>query len=136
MTTTDLIENFFPRYPYRRSYSPSVGHLNVDISETEKNFVVKADVPGIDKDDLDVQFHDNVLTISATAESEGKSDEGGKQRTLHQERFTGSYNRSFKFGKEVDKDSVNAKLNDGVLTVTISKRDPKVTKSERTVSID
>lgn len=139
MTTTELIESFFPQSPFRRGFPVVEGHLKVDITEADDGFVVKADVPGIDKKGLDVQFHDNVLTITATVENEAKTEkgeEGSAERVLHRERFSGRYERSFKFGKEVDPDNVKAKLDDGVLTINIAKRDPEVAKKERSVTID
>ena len=137
MTTTDLIESFFPGSAFRTGLRDEP--LKVDISETDNAYHIKADVPGIDKKGLEVQFHENVLTITASIKDEKKDDSGedsGKGRVIHRERFTGKYERSFKFGKEIDPDSVKAKLKEGVLNITISKRDPEVARKERLIDID
>lgn len=137
MTTSDLIESFFPSSPFRAGFPLADSNLRVDISETDKAYVIKADVPGIDKEGLDVQFHDSVLTISASDKGGSDKESGeGSERVIHRERYTGRFERSFKFGKEIDSDSVKAKLDGGVLTVTVSKRDPEVARKERAITIE
>lgn len=137
MTTSDLIESFFPSSPYRAGFPLADCNLRVDISESDKAYVIKADVPGTEKEGLHVEFHDGVLTISASAKSESEKESGeGGERVIHRERYAGRFERSFRFGKEIDSDSVKAKLDDGVLTVTVSKRDPEVARKERAVTIE
>ena len=132
MTNHNLIETLFPAIPLRHPWPTSDYGLKVDIAENNQEFTVQAEVPGINKDNLDVQFHDNVLTITAAVEDEDKN----QPRTILRERFSGKYERSFRFNKEIDRNSISAKLNDGLLTIKISKRDPEIAKRERSVVIE
>lgn len=90
----------------------------VDLIENDNEFVLKADLPGIDKKDLKVQVENNMLTISGERkyENEDKSD-----RYYRNERFYGRFQRSFSLSDRVKADAIKADYKDGVLTVTLPK---------------
>ena len=105
------------------SFSPSL-----DLNETDANYEVQVDLPGIQANEINVQLSDNVLTISGERKYErtdGKED--GKEKpkkngTTHfVERFHGSFSRSIVLPGTVKQDKIDAKYNDGVLTVTLPK---------------
>lgn len=92
--------------------------LPVDIKETEKSFKITADLPGMKKEEINVDFHEGILTISASREENEEKEEGNYHRI---ERRKGSFSRSFRLGGDVDSDKIEASYTDGVLRVLIPK---------------
>jgi len=93
---------------------------NVDIREDENHFYVAAEMPGMKKDDIDVTLEAGVLTISG----EKKLETAHEKSDWHiQERRYGKFSRSFTLPSAVDETKVNATLKDGVLTITLDKRE-------------
>ena len=95
----------------------------VDIREDQDHFYVEAELPGFKKDDVDITLENQTLTIAAERRSESKQGEGKKGELLLHERRYSRFLRSFTLPPTVDEQSVNAKLNDGVLTITLNKRE-------------
>lgn len=91
----------------------------VDVSENENEFVVRAEVPGVRKEDVNVTVENGVLTISAESKSETEEKEG--ERVIRQERRYGKYMRSLRLGVDIDESKVKAVHKDGVLQVTLPK---------------
>jgi HSP20 family protein len=92
---------------------------SLDIAETDKTYVLKAELPGVSKDDLDVSIKDGLLTINA--ESKFEHDEEKQGRLIRQERRYGKYVRSLRLGADVDESKVEADYRDGILTLTLPK---------------
>ncbi len=97
--------------------------LQSDVAEDEHEYTVKIDVPGMSKDDIHLSYTDGILTISAHR-STFKDDSDKKKNLLRQERSEGSVSRSFSL-PNVDKKGIRAKLDGGVLTVTLPKVAPE-----------
>ncbi len=92
----------------------------VDIIENEDEIIVKADVPGLEKDNFKVSVEDSVLTISC--EKKVEYDEKNKDNSFHRsERVYGSFSRSFTLPSNVDTNKVKAKYRKGVLEVKLPK---------------
>ncbi|HZT18259.1 MAG TPA: Hsp20/alpha crystallin family protein, partial [Dongiaceae bacterium] len=87
----------------------------VEVSETDKEVKVVAELPGLDEKDVDVTLHDGVLTLKG----EKKAEVNG---TVYSERWQGSFQRSLQLGSEIDPEKVAASFKNGVLTVTLAKR--------------
>jgi HSP20 family protein len=92
----------------------------VDISETEHELVVNADLPGIDIKDLDIRVENNVLTIRGERKFEKKVNE---ENYLRVERAYGSFSRSFSLANTVNPEGIKADYQNGVLTLNIPKRE-------------
>lgn len=90
----------------------------IDIFETDQGFVATADLPGLKKDEIDVSIEDNVLTVSGERKFEDDKDNGTFRRV---ERSYGSFRRSFTLPRGVEAGKVEAKFEDGVLTLRIPK---------------
>jgi len=91
---------------------------DVDIAETDDAFVVKAELPGITKDDVKITLRDNVLTIKG----EKKQEKEMKKENYHRvERCYGAFQRSFTLPATVKADKIEATYKDGVLTLTLPK---------------
>ena len=134
---TSFFDDFFggdffntPSFPNRRSSTPAV-----NVKENESEYVIEVAAPGMKKDDFKVEINNNVLSISAEVEdqSEEKDDEKGYTR---REFCYSSFNRSFSIPKnEVDESKINAKYKDGLLTITLHKRDEAKPKPSRVIEI-
>jgi HSP20 family protein len=90
----------------------------MDLVETQDDFVLKADLPGISEDDVDVELENNVLTISGERKTEHEEQHEGYYRL---ERATGTFSRTLSLPEGIDPGSVAATFGDGVLTVRIPK---------------
>ena len=92
--------------------------LAVDVNETETEFFLSADMPGLDKKDVSVDIHDGVITIKGERAIDNEKSSDGYQI---RERQLGSFNRSFRLPDNVNEDKVTAKFKNGVLSVTLPK---------------
>ena len=92
----------------------------VDIFETENELVVKADLPDVNPQDLDIRVENNVLTIRGERKFENEVNEDNYLRI---ERSYGSFSRSFSLASSVNADAINADYQNGVLTLSIPKRE-------------
>ena len=103
--------------------------LKTDIIENENEYVLIVDVPGVNKNNIDIDFNNQYLTLSVN-QSESKEDENGKY--IRKERGSYSYSRSYYLDK-ASEDKIKAKLENGILTITAGKCENKIKKS---ISID
>ena len=117
----DFFSGFFR--PIRSDEAPQI---RVDVSEKDDAFVVKADIPGIRKEDIDVNVNGNSLTISAELKKE--KDEKKEGKVLRSERYYGVTTRSMSFGSDVDAAGAKAKYENGVLELTLPKKASQQTK--------
>jgi len=90
----------------------------VDLYEDKNNFIVKVELPGMKREDIEVSLHDGALTISGERKSEEKFDDANLHRT---ERYFGRFQRSLLLPKAVQADKVAAQYRDGVLSITLPK---------------
>jgi len=96
-----------------------------DVSETEDEVIVKAEVPGMDIKDIDITLTDGLLTIRG----ERKLEKDDKKENYHRiERQFGSFSRSLNVGADVRADAIEANYKDGVLTVSLPKSEEKKPK--------
>ncbi len=98
--------------------------MKTDIKETDQAFELDIDLPGYKKEDVKLELKDGNLTIAASKdENKEEKDENGKY--IRRERFTGSCRRAFYVGKKVTREDVSARFEDGILKVTIAKKQPE-----------
>jgi HSP20 family protein len=93
----------------------------VDIYETESAFVVEADLPGVHRENVNIQFDRNALTISGTRGATLPAKEKAQLRVFSAERLSGTFSRSIRLPEHVDAEKIEAAFSDGVLTVTVPK---------------
>ncbi|MBU5483235.1 Hsp20/alpha crystallin family protein [Clostridium sp. MSJ-11] len=96
--------------------------FKVDLKETDENYLVEADLPGTKREDIDIDFNNNSLVISAKRD---ESSEERKEDYVRRERHYGEFRRSFHIDN-VDEDKINASFSDGILKITL----PKLTKGK------
>ena len=119
--TGNLFGFYSPFFAPQRTRNDADGYdwvPSVDVSETDDGFEVRAELPGVAKDDLHVSVKDNLLTLSGEKRQE-KIDDTQNYRSV--ERRYGSFQRRFALPSEVETDDIKAEFNDGVLTLSIPK---------------
>jgi len=103
----------------------------VDVFEKDVNLVVRAELPGIDTENLDVTVEGGTLTISGSRSFEQESDEGAFHR---KEIYEGQFKRTVVLPEGIDPEAISATSNDGILEVTVPKR-PEVLPRKVTVEV-
>jgi HSP20 family protein len=96
---------------------------NMDAWETEQAFVVQLDLPGLTRDQVEVNFDRNTLSIRGTRAATIPAAEKGELRVFFAERLPGTFSRTVRFPQYVEASKIEAAFNNGVLTVTIPKSD-------------
>lgn len=119
---TDSLESAFRRFlsPFAGEVDASPLRMRLDIAETPEAFEVHADLPGVNKEDIHVRIHGNVVQIDAEVKRE-KETRGG-DRVLRSERYQGSISRSFSLAQDIDDAKVQARYDKGVLSLTLPKK--------------
>lgn len=104
--------------------------LKTDIAETDKDYLVFIDVPGLTKKDVKISLEDKYLTVKI----ESVKEENEAITFVRSERFYGTASRSFYVG-DVEQKAINAKIDNGVLTITIPKKNYKKVEEEKFIDI-
>ncbi|MDH3581224.1 MAG: Hsp20/alpha crystallin family protein [Hyphomicrobiales bacterium] len=132
-----MFDNFsvgrFPSLPSVLASSASNGAMapSVDVRENDKQIVIEAELPGIEEKDVSVTVHDGLLTVKG----EKKFEEKEETENYHMmERRYGSFMRSMRLPDTADDESISAKIDKGVLTVTVAKK-PGTEPKERKIEI-
>lgn len=94
--------------------------IRMDVVEQDNAYVVKAEIPGVNKDDIQVSIEGNQVTIGAEVKRESETTEG--RRLLRAERYTGNVYRAFTLPVEIDEAASNARYENGVLELTLTKK--------------
>ena len=97
----------------------SSGSFKTDIKETPEEYIVHAELPGVKKEDIKIDYNNNYLTISATRNNESEEK---KDNYIRRERSYGSVSRGF-YISNVNKDSIKAKFDNGVLNIELPKKE-------------
>ena len=91
----------------------------IDLIEKDDAYELRAELPGVEKEDLDISIKDGVLTINAQTKNEHREEKDG--RLIRQERYLGKYVRSLRLGSNIDETKIDANYVDGILSVMIPK---------------
>jgi HSP20 family protein len=124
LTVYDPFAEAFPQF-FRGYIQPARKNgqavdIKIDVKETAADYVVQAEVPGVNKDDIQVEIDGNRVSISAEVKRESEQKDG--DRVLRSERYYGSVARSFTLVSEVDEAKATAKYESGVLILTLPKK--------------
>jgi len=119
---SDIMDEFFNEAiaTRRRTFVPSI-----DVSETDNQYQIDVEIPGMNKDDINLNVENNMLTISG--ERTFEQEEDGKQYHKKENRY-GSFSRSFRLPENIDSESVDANYENGLLHITVDKSEEKVKK--------
>ncbi len=121
-----LLDDFFdyPEKSFSFRTSNANGLMKTDIKENENAFEVSIALPGVKKDDIEIELKDEYLTVSATSNMK-KDEEDKKSNYIRKERYYGSCSRSFYVGDAVTENDIKASYEDGILTLDIPKVEKK-----------
>lgn len=123
----------FPAFFDNGDLENSFAGFKTDVMEKDGNYVLEAELPGFNKEDINVDLKDNILTISASHKEE-KNEEDKETRYIRKERHSTSYSRSFRVANVTHED-IKAAYNNGVLEVTFPKRDALPEKETKKIEI-
>jgi len=114
----DEIERFFSDFGLDTRASDTVWSPSVDLAENDDSYEVKAEIPGMKREDIKVSYRDDVLMLTG----EKKQEKENKDKNYHRiERAYGRFERSFWLPKEVKADEIKAQYKNGVLSISIPK---------------
>lgn len=132
----DFFEDFANSSFYRPNRIGSIPAMKADVQELDGAYQIDLELPGFQKEDLNAELKDGYLTIKATRQdSDEQKDSQG--RYLRQERYTGHYQRSFYVGDDITQEDVHAAFENGVLKLTVPKKDPQPKINEsKTIMIE
>ncbi|WP_321964582.1 Hsp20/alpha crystallin family protein [Paraburkholderia sp. J7] len=120
---SDLFQGLFrPMRGVLAAEESELATIKLDVTESEKAYTVKAEMPGVDKKDIDVKIDGNVVSIHAKVERKTEQKEG--ERVIRRERYSGTFARTFSLASDIDESSANAQYQDGVLSLTLPKKAP------------
>lgn len=114
------LDDIFKGFMVRPVLSEMEPEIKMDVSEDDKAYTVRAEIPGVKKDDIKVAVDGNQVSISAEVKKEKEEKEGKK--VVRSERYYGKVYRSFSLGQDVDQNAAKAKYSDGVLELTLPKK--------------
>jgi HSP20 family protein len=122
-TNNDLFDPFFRRFFGSRDLTVpfEAQSIRIDVSETPERYTVKADIPGVKKEDIHVRIERNSVQIDATMNSE-KEEKDTEGRIIRSERYSGAVSRAFSLANDVDDAKSTAKYDGGVLTLELPKK--------------
>ena len=117
-------------------YGKHAGHvMKTDVKETDAGYEVDIDLPGFKKDEISAKLDDGYLTISASKglDKDEKNKEG---KYIRKERYAGAMSRSFYVGGDVTEEDIKAKYEDGILRLSIPKKQAKAVENKKYIAIE
>ena len=117
-------------------YGKHAGHvMKTDVKETDAGYEVDIDLPGFKKDEISAKLDDGYLTISASKglDKDEKNKEG---KYIRKERYAGAMSRSFYVGGAVTEEDIKAKYEDGILRLSIPKKETKAVENKKYIAIE
>lgn len=126
----DLFEDMFSDPFFERKEAKI---MKTDIKEKGNNYIIEVDLPGYDKENIEIEMENGYLKVTAkTNKDVDESDE----KYIHQERFYGECSRSFYVGNSIKEDDVKASFKNGILSLCIPKEEQKKLEEKRKIQID
>ncbi len=116
------LDNLFKGFVMRPVFQgmPASPQMKLDVTEDDKAYTIKAEIPGVRKEDIHISVDGKLVSISAEVKQETEEKKGKK--LVHSERYYGQVSRSFTLDNEVDQTGASAKYADGVLEAVLPKR--------------
>ncbi|AYZ64614.1 Hsp20/alpha crystallin family protein [Burkholderia multivorans] len=120
---SDLFQGLFrPLRGLTTTDEPDLASMKIDVTESDGAYSVKAELPGVAKEDIDVQVTGRTVSINAKVERSKEQKEG--ERVIRRERYSGAISRSFSLADEIDEANATAAYQDGILSLTLPKKAP------------
>ena len=140
----NLFDDDWMDFPFEREFwgrkNPLYGKnaknlMKTDIREHEEGYELDIDLPGFKKDEITIDLDNGYLTISA-AKGLDKDEQDKKGKYIRKERYAGAVQRSFYVGDAVTEEDVKAKFEDGILRLSIPKKDARTVETKKTIAIE
>ena len=134
----DFDRNFFRGFerPEHMLYCKNAQHMmKTDVKETDEGYEVDVDLPGFSKDEIKLELQNGYLTIATEKAVENKKEHKHGQ-SLRQERYSGTMQRSFYVGDSVTEEDIKAKYENGVLSLTIPKKEQQKVSEKKQILIE
>ena len=140
----NLFDDDWMDFPFDRDFwgrkNPLYGKnankiMKTDIREHDGGYELDVDLPGFKKDEINVELENGYLTISATKGLD-KDEQDKKGKYIRRERYAGAMQRSFYVGDEVTQEDIKAKFEDGILRLSIPKKDAQTVETKKTIAIE
>ena len=126
-------EFFGSRNPLYGKHSKNI--MKTDVKETDNGYELDIDLPGFKKDEISAHLENGYLTVSA-AKGLDKDEKDKEGRYIRRERYSGSMTRSFYVGNAITEQDIKAKYEDGILSLSIPKKDEKAVESKKYIAIE
>ena len=140
----NLFDDDWMDFPFDRDFwgrkNPLYGKnankiMKTDIREHDGGYELDVDLPGFKKDEINVELENGYLTISATKGLD-KDEQDKKGKYIRRERYAGAMQRSFYVGDEVTQEDIKARFEDGILRLSIPKKDAQAVETKKTIAIE
>lgn len=109
--------------------------MKTDIRETDEGYELDIDLPGFKKDEIQAELKNGYLTVSA-AKGLDKDEQNKKGEYIRRERYSGSMSRSFYVGEHLNEEDIKAKYEDGILKLSVPKKDVKELRQNKYIAIE
>lgn len=126
----DLFDDFFDDGFFTRKEK---NLMKTDIKETKDKFLLDIDLPGFEKNNIDLSLNNGYLNISAKVEKEDESNE--EEKFVRRERFSGECSRSFYVGDNIKEDDIKAEFKNGILKIEVPKKEEKEIETKKQIEI-
>lgn len=118
---------------YRKVFGHRYNHImKTDIKETDDNYELEIDLPGFTKDEIKISLEDGYVTVSAEKDTEVEENDKKNKKYIRKERYSGACKRSFYVGTAVTKDEIKAEFKNGILVLTVPKKNEKPAAENKT----
>lgn len=129
----DLFDDMFGMDPFFERKETKL--MRTDIKEKGNNYIIEVDLPGYEKENIEIEMENGYLKVSAkTSKNVDESDE--EEKYIHKERYYGECSRSFYVGENLKEEDVKAAFKNGILTLTVPKEQPKQLEEKKKIQID
>lgn len=118
-------------FPFQ--YKKAAGQMNTDISDCGDSYQIEIELPGFAKEDVKAELKDGYLTIAATKD---ETKESNDEQYIRRERYTGQCSRSYYVGDQVTKEDIQAKFDNGVLSLKVPKKEAIEKKEDNYILIE
>ncbi|MCR5584129.1 MAG: Hsp20/alpha crystallin family protein [Lachnospiraceae bacterium] len=143
----NYLDDFFDFFPFvddkdfrnteKKLYGKNAGHImKTDVKEMDDSFELEMDLPGFEKNEIQITLDDGYMTISAVKGLDKDEKEKKSGKYIRRERYVGSCSRSFYVGENITEEDIKAEFKHGILKLTVPKKDPeKQVKEKKYVAI-
>ena len=111
-------------------------HMSTDIKETDEGYELEMNLPGYSKDEVSAKLENGYMTIEAIKNESNDETDEKTGKYIRRERYTGSCKRSFYVGEDITEQDIKASFKDGILCISIPKKDPKEIQKTKTIAIE